>query len=93
MAGRRAEIRPGEQIGMTLFQAIAPLLFGAARKYQPITADQVAKTMIAVAVGNKNSDSKGLLRYPSDKIAALAKVACIFHGSPVIPQGVHYEEL
>jgi uncharacterized protein YbjT (DUF2867 family) len=68
LVGERAESRPGEQIGIKIFQAIAPLLIGPARKYRAIRADDVAKAMIAVASQNR----AGASTYLSDEIQRIA---------------------
>lgn len=49
LLGDRSESRPGERIGIGIFQAIAPLLLGPARKYRAIHVNDVAKAMIQVA--------------------------------------------
>ncbi len=72
LVGARKRLRPGEQIGITLFKALSPFLIGAARKYRPIAVGDVARAMITTAVANEKSDIKGVRRYPSDQIAALA---------------------
>lgn len=47
LVGERSEHRPLEHLGIGMFTLLAPLLVGPARKYRPITAEAVARAMIA----------------------------------------------
>lgn len=68
LLGERSESRPGERIGIGIFQAIAPLLVGPARKYRAIHVNDVAKAMIQVAW----QDAPGTKIYLSDAMQRLA---------------------
>lgn len=47
--GKRVEARLGEKIGIILGRMLTPFLIGSLRKYRPISAKAIAKTMIRVA--------------------------------------------
>lgn len=49
LLGPRNEFRFGERLGQPLACAVAPLLFGNARRYRPIQAADVAQKMIQIA--------------------------------------------
>jgi uncharacterized protein YbjT (DUF2867 family) len=49
LLGERGESRPGEQVAATLMRATGPLFAGALKKYRAISADDVARAMIAAA--------------------------------------------
>jgi uncharacterized protein YbjT (DUF2867 family) len=68
LLGERSESRPGERIGIGIFQAVGPLLLGPARKYRAIHVDDVAKAMISVAW----QDARGTKVYLSDAMQRLA---------------------
>ena len=53
LLGPRKEFRLGERIGKVLMTVFAPLLFGSLRKYKPIQAETVAKTMLDAAKTGK----------------------------------------
>ncbi len=48
LVGEREESRFGEQLGIALGSAIAPLMIGGLRKYRPIQAADVAQQMIGL---------------------------------------------
>lgn len=68
LLGDRAESRVGEKIGIAAFKGISPLLIGSARKYRPIHVDTVAAAMLNAA----SSKQRGVHRYESDVIQAMA---------------------
>jgi uncharacterized protein YbjT (DUF2867 family) len=49
LMGDRKEQRMGEKLAQWFAPLFSPLLFGSARKYKPIQADQVASAMIHIA--------------------------------------------
>ena len=57
LLGPRSERRPGEFVAKHLARAIAPLLQGGLRRYRPVAAEEVARTLIAAA----RTDATGLL--------------------------------
>lgn len=68
LTGNRKEFRLGERIAILLMKIINPLLFGPLKKYQSISAKEVARAM-------KNQTLKeltGIYLYTSDKIKQLA---------------------
>lgn len=67
LLGRREEFRLGERFAELFFSIISILLIGPLKKYRPIKAEKVAKSMFIVA----QSNSIGFKVYESDKIGAL----------------------
>lgn len=49
LLGRRGEYRTGEEAAILLLKLLAPLALGSLRKYRPITADQVARSLVQAA--------------------------------------------
>jgi uncharacterized protein YbjT (DUF2867 family) len=56
LTGARSEFRFGERIGIGIAKLIAPLMLGGLRKYRPIQARNVARSMVTVA----KRDMKGI---------------------------------
>jgi uncharacterized protein YbjT (DUF2867 family) len=50
LIGERAQMRPGEWVGVRLARLIAPLLRGPLRVYRPIRGDTLARAMIAATL-------------------------------------------
>lgn len=65
--GNRKEKRLGELLGTFLFKLISPLLIGSLKKYRPIKAKNIAKTMIHLAKAKPNNSI-----ILSDKITEIA---------------------
>lgn len=65
LLGKREEFRIGERIASFAFNLFAPLFSGTLRKYSPVHARTVAKSMLFVA---KKSLSAGNYVYESDQI-------------------------
>jgi uncharacterized protein YbjT (DUF2867 family) len=68
LLGERTESRPGERVGIAVFQAISPLLVGPARKYRAIHVNDVAKAMVSAAWQGK----RGTAVYVSDEMQRIA---------------------
>ena len=49
LTGDRHESRAGEGLGIAVFSAVAPLMWGPMRKYRPIAAETVARAMVKAA--------------------------------------------
>ena len=64
LLGDRKEQRSGEELGIRLYNCMAPLFIGPLKKYKAITAEVVAKTMIECA----KRDLEGVNVYESDQI-------------------------
>jgi uncharacterized protein YbjT (DUF2867 family) len=67
LLGKREEFRLGERIGGVAIKAISFLLIGAWRKYRPIQAAEVARSMVAAA----NKEIAGVHLYEYDEMKAL----------------------
>jgi uncharacterized protein YbjT (DUF2867 family) len=67
LLGKREEFRLGERIGGVLIKVISFLLIGAWRKYKPIQAAEVAKSMVAAA----NKEIAGVHLYEYDEMKTL----------------------
>ena len=65
LSGERAEARAGEQLGIAVFTALAPLMIGPARRVRPIAAKSVAQAMVSCA----NRETSGVTIIESDQIA------------------------
>lgn len=59
LLGNRQEFRFGEMIGKVVMKAASGLFFGDFKKYRAISAEQVAKAMVAAA----KSDDKGMFTH------------------------------
>jgi len=68
ITGNRNESRPLEKIGTAIFSFINPLLIGSLKKYQSISAKEIAKAMLSQAKKN----IAGVHIYPSNIIKELA---------------------
>jgi uncharacterized protein YbjT (DUF2867 family) len=68
LLGHRAKSRLGERLATPVARAVAPLLAGPLRRYRPISAETVARAMVAAA----RRAEPGIHVYPSDRIEALA---------------------
>jgi len=68
ITGSRDESRPLEKIGTAIFSLINPLLRGSLKKYQSISAKEIAKAMLSQAKKN----IAGVHIYPSNIIKELA---------------------
>jgi uncharacterized protein YbjT (DUF2867 family) len=66
LVGDRDEVRWGERFGEAAFRLVAPLFRGALRRYRPVDAQSVARTMVAVAsegrVGRRIIESEEIAR-------------------------------
>lgn len=51
LLGARAEFRPAERLTALVAPLLAPLMVGPLRKYRPVHADEVARAMLALALG------------------------------------------
>ena len=67
LLGKREEFRLGERIGGVAIKAISFLLIGAWRKYRPIQAAEVARSMVAAA----NREIAGVHLYEYDEMKAM----------------------
>jgi uncharacterized protein YbjT (DUF2867 family) len=67
LLGKREEFRLGERFGAVVIKAISFLLIGAWRKYKPIQAADVAKSMVAAA----NRELAGVHMYEYDEMKTL----------------------
>lgn len=67
LLGKRTEFRLGENIGKVIVKIFSFLLIGAWRKYKPITAAQVAQSMVAAA----NKEVAGVHMYEYDEMKEL----------------------
>ncbi|MFL5744486.1 MAG: NAD(P)H-binding protein [Niastella sp.] len=67
LLGKREEFRLGERMGGVVIKAVSFLLIGAWRKYKPIQAADVAKSMVAAA----NREIAGVHMYEYDEMKAL----------------------
>ena len=67
LLGKREEFRLGERIGAVVIKATSFLLIGAWRKYKPIQAADVAKSMVAAA----NREIAGVHMYEYDEMKTL----------------------
>ena len=65
LVGERSESRPGEKLGIALFQAARPLLVGPLRRWRAVRAVDVAASLIAATRGRV----PGTLVLESDAIA------------------------
>lgn len=50
LLGARTELRPGERVGQALSPLLAPLLRGPLAKYRPVRAEEVAESMVRLAL-------------------------------------------
>lgn len=53
LIGERQERRSGERMGVVVAKLVAPLMVGGLKKYRPVLASNVAKTMVRAAVESK----------------------------------------
>jgi uncharacterized protein YbjT (DUF2867 family) len=67
LLGKREEFRLGERLGGVVFKALSFLFIGAWRKYRPIQAADVAKSMVAAA----NKEIAGVHLYEYDEMKTL----------------------
>ena len=67
LLGKREEFRPGERFARVVVKATAFLLIGAWRKYRPMQAADVAKSMVAAA----NKEIAGVHMYEYDEMKTL----------------------
>lgn len=67
--GDRAQSRPLERVGGLVLKAFQPLLIGKARKYRPISACDIAKTMTILSTRVQ----PGVFILESDEIADISK--------------------
>jgi uncharacterized protein YbjT (DUF2867 family) len=68
LEGKREDSRPMEKIGVMAMKVVNPFLFGGAKKYRSIEAEDVAKAMIAQSL----KQLKGTFYYESDQIQQIA---------------------
>lgn len=69
LLGERKEKRFGERMAQFLAPVVSPFLMGSASKYKPVSADQVAATMRAIA----DKPERGIRIYHFDDFKALTK--------------------
>lgn len=67
ITGNRKESRSLEKIGISIFNLINPLLIGPLKKYQSISAENIAKAMFL----QSKKEIKGIHIYPSNIIKEL----------------------
>lgn len=68
ISGNRGEDRPGESIANKVMGVMSPLFFGPLKKYKPISADTIAKSMIWL---DNNEYGKAII--PSYEISELTE--------------------
>ncbi len=68
LLGSRREKRAAEELGIAAARLVSGVLFGPARKYRPIKADTVARSMVVVA----REGSAGAHVYTSDEMEGLS---------------------
>ncbi|MGA7991102.1 MAG: oxidoreductase [Thermoanaerobaculia bacterium] len=68
LLGHRRERRAGEALGIAAARFLSPAMLGPARRYRPIRADDVAKSMLAVA----RDSPPGVHVYEADAMQSLA---------------------
>ena len=66
LVGERAEVRPGEKLGIAVFQTLAPLMIGPLRRWRAVRAETVAAALVASLRGRV----PGTLIVESDAIVA-----------------------
>jgi uncharacterized protein YbjT (DUF2867 family) len=71
LLGHRRERRAGEALGIAAARVLSIAMFGPARRYRPIRADDVAKAMVAVA----SESPPGIHVYEADAMQSLADEA------------------
>jgi uncharacterized protein YbjT (DUF2867 family) len=64
ITGKREEVRIAEVIGYYLYKVFTPLMVGKLKKLRPVSGQQIAKSMIALA----QKDEKGNFTIESDYI-------------------------
>jgi len=67
LIGERAEIRPGEALGIAVFRTLGPLMIGPLRRWRAVKAETVAASLVASLRGRV----PGTLILESDAILAL----------------------
>jgi uncharacterized protein YbjT (DUF2867 family) len=70
IGGDRADPRPLEKIGLTIFKVIAPFLFGKLKQYKIISPESIAQAMIYLA---NNTDYPEVI-VPSNEIKEFVKL-------------------
>ncbi|TDN88127.1 putative NAD(P)-binding protein [Salegentibacter sp. 24] len=68
ITGERKESRSFEKIGKVMLNFINPFFLGTMRKYKSISAESIARAMVAIA----NSKELDIQRIPSDEIKNIA---------------------
>ncbi|GGW98598.1 NAD(P)H-binding protein [Salegentibacter mishustinae] len=68
ITGERKESRSFEKIGKIMLNFVNPFFLGTLRKYKSISAESIAKAMVAIA----NSPELDVQRIPSDEIKNIA---------------------
>ena len=69
LLGKRKGHRPGENIGKYVMQKLSPFFLGNLKKYKPIQAQCVAKSMIAIAQYNYQKTI-----FESDQLEEIGKI-------------------
>ena len=69
LVGQREERRAGERAGIVFMKLISPMLLGGLRKYHPIEAEDVARSMVSVAA----MEGSGKSVYEYKRMMALIK--------------------
>lgn len=69
LEGDRSEKRAGEDVGLALGRAVAPLMRGALRRYRPIKAQTVARAMLGAATRDEDGS---VCIWESESLSSLA---------------------
>jgi uncharacterized protein YbjT (DUF2867 family) len=68
LLGHRHESRPGERIGAVLMAALRPVMIGSLRAYRAITAADVARALVEIALTSRT----GVHAYDSAQVQQIA---------------------
>jgi uncharacterized protein YbjT (DUF2867 family) len=73
LAGDRADSRPAEAVGIAFAKAVGGLMVGGLRKYRAISADVVARAMVAACAAPPSPDAPRVRVLEHDAIVELAR--------------------
>jgi uncharacterized protein YbjT (DUF2867 family) len=73
LGSRSAESRTGEAIGIAVARLVSPLLLGGLGRYRAIEADDVARAMVAAAIGTDPASGRAVYEY-ADLLRLAAKI-------------------